>query len=91
MYESIEFNQTAFRHGYTEADIRWALVTHICDELMEGFENKYAVIGFDLSGSPMEVMYNIIDEHSINIFHAMKCRDTFRKELGLEGKHGKDD
>jgi hypothetical protein len=58
---------------------------------MEGFDNKYAVIGFDLSGNPMEVMYNIIDEHSINIFHAMKCRDTFRKELGLEENHGKND
>jgi hypothetical protein len=83
MYETIEFNQATFRHGYTEADI--------CDELMEGFDNKYAVIGFDLSGNPMEVMYNIIDEHSINVFHAMKCRDTFRKRLGLEEKHGKND
>jgi hypothetical protein len=91
MYENIEFNQTAFKHGYTEADIRWALATHICDELMEGFDNKYAVIGFDLSGNPMEMMYNIIDEHSINVFHAMKCRDAFRKQLGLEEKHGKND
>ncbi|MDR1399305.1 MAG: hypothetical protein LBJ41_05220 [Treponema sp.] len=78
MYETIEFNQTAFKHGYSDADIRWALETHICDELLEGFDNKYAVIGFDLSGNLMEVMYNIIDGNSINVFHAMKCRDTFR-------------
>jgi len=53
MYRTIEFNPSAFRHGYTEADIRWALSTHI------------------------------IDEHSINVFHAMQCRDTFRKQLGI--------
>jgi hypothetical protein len=78
MYQSIEFNRTAFKHGYSEADIKWA--TPICDELMEGFDNKYAVVGFDLSGNPMEVMYNVIDEQSINVFHAMKCRDAFCKQ-----------
>ncbi len=48
MEPKIEFNPAAFKHGYAEADIRWACKTELLDVLMEGFDNKYLVIGFDL-------------------------------------------
>jgi len=25
----------------------------------------------------LEIMYNVIDEQSLKVFHAMKCRDAF--------------
>jgi len=56
---------------------------HLCDLLMEGHDNKYAVIGFDRNGNLIEVMYNLIDEQSINVFHAMRCRDSLRLQLGF--------
>jgi hypothetical protein len=31
----------------------------------------------------LEVLYNIIDEHTINVFHAMKCRKVWRSLAGL--------
>jgi hypothetical protein len=31
----------------------------------------------------LEIMYNIIDEQTINVFHAMRCRNSFRSALGL--------
>jgi hypothetical protein len=40
----IVFKQSAFRHGVTEADIRWAFNTVEFDELINGFENKYRAI-----------------------------------------------
>jgi len=83
MYTNINFNPAAFKHNKTEDDIRWAIKTHICDVLMEGYDNKYAVIGFDKKGNLIEVMYNLIDEQTINVFHAMGCRDSFRLQLGF--------
>jgi hypothetical protein len=76
---SIEFNQAAFKHGVTEADIRYAFKTFVYEEPLEDFENKHLVIGFDTAGNPLEVMYNIIDDETINVFHAMRCRNSFTK------------
>ena len=83
MYTNISFNPAALKHGIVEEDIRWAIKTHICDVLMEGYDNKYAIIGFDKNGNLIEVMYNLIDEQSINVFHAMRCRESFRMQLGF--------
>ena len=47
MYINISFNPSAFKHGKTEDDIKWAINTQICDVLMDGYDNKYAIIGFD--------------------------------------------
>jgi len=44
---------------------------------------KYAVIGFDRAGNPLELMYNPIDDNTISVFHAMKARKSFLKMLGL--------
>jgi hypothetical protein len=41
------------------------------------------VIGFGAVGNLLEVMYNPIDEDSINVFHAMKCRKSFLVKLGF--------
>ena len=37
----IIFKKSSFRHGVTEADIRWAFNTVEFDALIHGFENKY--------------------------------------------------
>ena len=71
MYTNILFNPVAFKHNITEDDIRWAIKTHICDVLMEGHDNKYAVIGFDTNGNLIEVMYNLINEQSCISCYAM--------------------
>jgi hypothetical protein len=83
MEPSIVFNEAAFHHGITEADIRHAIATKIYDAPMMGFVNKYVIIGFGAAGNLLEVMYNPIDEDSINVFHAMKCRKLFLVKLGL--------
>jgi hypothetical protein len=47
---------------------------YLYDGLFPGYENKYLLLGFDGSNNLLEICYNFIDEHTINIFHAMKCR-----------------
>jgi len=54
------------------------------DGPIEDMENKYLRIGFDRSGNLLEIMYNEIDEHTVNIFHAMKCRGIYYPLLNTE-------
>jgi hypothetical protein len=79
------FNPAAFKHGVNEADVEAAMVTALVDELIDGFDNKYLIIGFDMKGNLIEVMYNLVDEDVANIFHAMKCREEFLLKLHGRG------
>jgi hypothetical protein len=64
MEQKIEFIETAFRHGYTEEDIRHGIHTQIKDTLLAGYEDTYG-------------------DKTIEVFHAMKLRPSFRVRLGL--------
>jgi len=77
MNSGIIFNKSAFKHGVTEADIEWAFLHPIRNGLLEKYENKYLLIGFDQNGNLLEIMYNIRKDGSYNVFHAMKCRKEF--------------
>ena len=86
---TIEFNQAAFTHKVTEEDIRFAFDTARYDGSIDEDEsdNKYLVIGFDRNANPLEVMYNVIDENTINVFHAMKCRKNFLHLIKTRGEN----
>jgi hypothetical protein len=73
----IEFNPSAFKHGVTESDIRLAVERFLYNEVMSDDESKHLLVGFDASANLIEVIYNMIDEHTINVFHAMKCRKAY--------------
>ena len=81
----IEFNPAAFKHKASEADIRRAFDTAIYDGLLnEGTgpdKDKYLLIGFDTKGNPLEILYNQIDDKTINVFHAMECRSIYHHLL----------
>jgi hypothetical protein len=66
--------RSAFKHDVTEADILWAFNTAKYDRLVEGFENKYLLLGFNTQGNLLEVMYNDLGEDKVSVFHAMPCR-----------------
>jgi hypothetical protein len=53
----------------------------LVDRLMEKHINKYLVIGFDLNGNLLEIMYNLVDEDTANVFHAMPCRKEMYQYL----------
>ena len=75
------FNKTAFKHKATEKDINCAMAVPLADILLEKHINKYLLIGFDISGNLLEIMYNLIDEDTANVFHAMKCRKELYKYI----------
>ena len=75
------FNETAFKHGANIKDINCAMAIPLTDILLEKYINKYLLIGFDIGGNLLEIMYNLIDEDTANVFHAMKCRKEWYKYL----------
>jgi len=52
----------------------------------EESENKYMVIGFDKELNPIEVMYNVINENTINVFHAMRLRKKYFHYIKTRGE-----
>jgi hypothetical protein len=79
----IEFNPAAFKHNITEADIRTAVEKFIYDRTMPEDDNKHLLLGYDGNANLLEIIYNVIDEHAINIFHAMKCRKAYYSLVNL--------
>ena len=77
----IRFSESAFKHGVTMADIRWAFDNVLYDEqFCEGDKDsdigsKHLLIGFDRNANHLEILYNVIDENTLRVFHAMKCRN----------------
>jgi hypothetical protein len=77
---AIRFSRSAFKHGVSEADIRWAADNAKYDGILEDdeeAENKRLLIGFDRNANPIEIFYNILDSDTVRVFHAMKCRNIF--------------
>jgi len=79
----IKFNKSAFKHKVTEADICMAFDKVLYDERLDESDGKddlnarYLLIGFDCNANPIEVLYNVIDENTLKVFHAMRCRTIY--------------
>jgi len=85
----IKFSKSAFKHNVTEADIRWAFKTIKYDAILEedGWSDKHLLIGFDRSADLIEVLYNELDEDTVRVFHAQKCRSQFKELFTHGGKY----
>ena len=79
---TINFSRSAFKHDVDEADIRLAFDNKLYDERLDDSDDlddidaKYLLIGFDRNANLIEV-FNVIDENTIKVFHAMKCRNIY--------------
>ena len=81
---------SAFKHGIGEADIRLAVMTPVSETLVDEYEDKYAIIGFDTRGNALEIILNLIDDETIKVYHAMRCSKSFQKKYGSKGEnHGR--
>jgi len=72
---------SAFKHKVTEANIRHAILNWRYDDVFEDDPDKHLLIGFDSNANLLEIMYNVIDEQTVRVFHAMKCTNEYRKLL----------
>ena len=83
---NVECNPSAFKHGVNEADICFAFENKLFEHPIAHTENKNLLIGLDTRLNPLEILYNEIDDHTVNVFHAMKCRKAWRDLANLEEK-----
>jgi len=86
MEPKIEFVPSAFRHGFTEDDIRWVLNNYLVDGVVEeDDETTRIVVGFDRTVNKLiEVIYHEIEDGTALVFHAMECRKKWLVKLGLK-------
>jgi hypothetical protein len=81
MKQEIIYTASAFKHGYTQDDIEHAVETKIYEDILEGEDDIYVSIGFDTVANPIEVFYNVIDDATIRVFHAMALRDKIAAQM----------
>ena len=79
----IKYAPSAFKHQIDETDIRHALQNWRYDDIFEDDPGKHLLIGFDSNANLLEIMYNVIDEQTVRVFHAMKCTNTHRALLSI--------
>jgi hypothetical protein len=87
MEPKILFVPSAFKHGFSEADIRRAVRTRISEALIDEYEDTYAIIGFDSKGNLLEILYNLLDDQTMEVYHAMRYRKSFQKKYGPKGEY----
>jgi hypothetical protein len=68
----ITFSQSAFKHGMSKDDIRRAVAFKLLDHPVEGDEEKNLLVGFDTRANLIELLYNIVDDDTIRVFHAVQ-------------------
>jgi len=73
----IEYSTSAFKHGISEEDIRHAILHPVYDDIEDTGDDKHLLLGFDHSMNLLEIAYNVIDEQTFKVFHAMKCRNSY--------------
>jgi hypothetical protein len=81
MADKTLFVKSAFKHGYTQDDIERAIDTKIYEDNLKEEDDIYVIIGFDTIANPIEVFYNIIDDDTIKVFHAMALRDKIADQM----------
>jgi hypothetical protein len=86
MEVGIIYSQSAFKHGFTEADVRHAFRTRKYDALIENkqFADKNLLIGFDCNANLVEILYNVINDDTVKVFHVMKCQDKLLPLLNAQ-------
>ena len=79
----VKYVPSAFKHNITEENIRYAILNWRYDDVFEDDPNKHLLIGFDSNANLLEIMYNVIDEQTVRVFHAMKRTNAHRTLINI--------
>ena len=83
MFDNLEIRITpsANKHGVDNDNILYGLEQCIYDEILDNEPNKTLAIGFDKKGELIEIIFSVVSENKIVIFHSMKCRKSFIERI----------
>jgi uncharacterized DUF497 family protein len=80
-YRQIIIHPAALKHGFSEKDILIALTNIIDNYALEKETDKEIAIGWTGSGHLLEIIYLILDNNSIMVIHAMRCRKHYLRGI----------
>ena len=78
---NIEITPSATKHGLGDEDILYALRHSIYDETLEVDPNKTLSIGYDGKARLLEIIFHVITDEHIVVFHAMPCRKIYIERI----------
>jgi len=77
----VEILPSATKHGLSKEDILHALRFGIYDETLESDPNKTLSIGYDGKARLLEVIFHVISDEHIVVFHSMPCRKIYLERM----------
>ena len=80
-FVDVEILPSATKHGLTREDILCALERSIYDETLETDPNKTLSIGYDMNAKLLEVIFHVLSDEQIVVFHAMRCRKYYIERM----------
>jgi len=64
------FTSSAFRHGYSKQDFYELLAgDYLKIRSQRGLDEVYEMLGRNLSGSYLHVVYRVLPDHRLRVFH----------------------
>ena len=78
---NIEILTSATKHGQTKEDILCALERSIYDETLESEPNKTLAIGYDRNARLLEIIFHVVSDEHIVVFHSMPCRKYYIERM----------
>ena len=83
MFDNFEIiiTPSANKHGVDNDNILFGLEQCVYDEILENEPNKTLAIGFDKKGKLIEIIFSVVSENKIVVFHSMKCRKSFVERI----------
>ena len=74
---NVEILPSATKHGFGKEDILGALERSIHGETLQADPNKTLSIGYDGKARLLEIIFHVVSDEHIVVFHAMKCRKNY--------------
>ena len=74
------FADSAFRHGYTKQDFYELLAgEYLKIRSQRGFEEVYELLGRNLSGAYLHVVYHVLPDHRLRVFHMNEMTEAQKR------------
>ena len=77
----VEILPSATKHGQSKDDILYALERSIYDETLQSDPNKTLSIGYDKNANLLEVIFHVLSDEHIVVFHSMPCRKHYIERM----------
>jgi hypothetical protein len=76
----VVFANSAFRHGYTQQDFYELLAAeYLKIRSQRGLDEVYELLGRNLSGAYLHVVYRVLPDHSLRVFHMNVMTETQKR------------